>query len=134
MSQENVEALRWLFAQVGNGENPEALYELLHPDIELVMQPGDLEAGRYVGHAAVRQFFRRWAGTWEYWHLHPERLIDVGDDRVVVGLYQSGRGRGSGVEVESHSGQVWTFRDGIVVRWESFDSLSEALEAVGLSE
>ena len=110
------------------------MYELLHPDIELVMQPGDLEAGRYVGHAAVRGFFRRWAGTWEYWHLHPERLIDVGDDRVVVGLYQSGRGRGSGVEVESHSGQVWTFRDGIVVRWESFDSLSEALEAVGLSE
>ena len=134
MSQENVEALRRLFALVGEGGNPEALYELLDPSIEFTMPPENVDGGRYVGHAGVRRYFRRWAGTWESWHFHPESLIDVGDDRVVVALYERGRGKGSGVEVENRIGQVWTFRDGLVVRWENYRTLSEALEAAELSE
>jgi ketosteroid isomerase-like protein len=63
-----------------------------------------------------------------------ERLIDVGDGRVVVGLYQRCRGRGSGVEVENHPGQVWTFRSGLAVRWETYSTFAEALEAAGLPE
>jgi ketosteroid isomerase-like protein len=135
MSRENVEALRRLYALVGEGgENPEALYELLDPSVEFVTVSDDLEAGRYVGHAGVREYFRKWAGTWESWHFHPERLIDAGDGRVVVGLYQRVRGKGSGVEVENRPAQVWTFRDGLVVRWENFATLADALEAVDLSE
>ena len=132
MSQQNVEALRRLFALVGDGDNPEALYELLDPDVEFVVAESDLEAGHYVGHAGVRRYFRTWAGTWESWHFHPERLIDAGDGRVVVDLYQWARGRGSGAEAEGRLGQVWTFRDGVVVRWENFNTPAEALEAVGL--
>jgi ketosteroid isomerase-like protein len=134
MSQENVETLRQLFALVGEGENPEALYELLDPNIELIISTSALDAGRYVGHAAVRRYFRGYVGTWESWHLHPESLIDAGDDRVVVGLYERGRGKGSGVEVDNRVGQVWTFRDGLVVRWETYSTLAQALEATGLSE
>ena len=134
MSQENVEALRRLFSLVGDGENPEALYELLHPDVEMVIPGGDLDAGCYVGHAGVRRYFRRWAGTLESWHFHPERMIEAGDDQVVVGVHQRARGKGSGVEVESRLGQVWTFRDGLAVRWENFATFAEALEAVGLRE
>jgi len=132
MSQENVEALRRLFDLVGDGGNPEALYELLDSDVEMTISSEDLEGGRYVGHAGVREFFRRWAGTWETWHLHPERIIDGGQGQVVVGLHERGLGKGSGVEVEKRTGQVWTFRDGLVVRWENFNSLADALEAVGL--
>jgi ketosteroid isomerase-like protein len=134
MSEENVEALRRLFALVGEGGNPEALYELLDPSVELIIPPSDIDAGRYAGHAGVRRYFRRWAGTWESWHFHPESLVDAGDDRVVVGLYQRARGKGSGVEVENRPGQVWTFRDGLVVRWENYSTLAEALAAAGLSE
>ena len=134
MSQENVETLRQLFALVGEGENPEALYELLDPNVEFIISTSALDAGRYVGHAGVRRYFRGWAGTWESWHLHPESLIDAGDDRVVVDLYERGRGKGSGVEVDNRLGQVWTFRDGLVVRWETYSTLAQALEAAGLSE
>ena len=134
MSQENVEALRRLFELVGDGDNPEALYELLDPEVEFVMPSDDLDAGRYVGHAAVRRYFRTWAGTWESWHFYPERLIDAGEGRVVADLYQRGRGKGSGVEVENRPGQVWTFQNGLVVRWENFSTFAEALEAVGLQE
>jgi ketosteroid isomerase-like protein len=31
-------------------------------------------------------------------------------------------------------GQLWTFRDGKVVRYEAFDSWKQALEAAGLRE
>ncbi|MDX6588335.1 MAG: hypothetical protein QOI31_2808 [Solirubrobacterales bacterium] len=134
MSQENVETLRQLFALVGEGENPEALYELLDPSVEFIVAPSDIDAGCYIGHAGVRRYFRRWAGTWESWHFHLESLTDAGDDRIVVGLYQRARGKGSGVDVDARLGQVWTFRDGLVVRWENFSTLADALEAAGLSE
>jgi ketosteroid isomerase-like protein len=130
-AEANVDALRRLFDLVGDGENPEALYELLDPDVEFVIPALDLEAGEYRGHEAVRSYFRRWAGTWESWHFHPERLEALDDERVVVGLLQRARGKGSGVEIESRPGQVWTFRDGRVVRWENFASYEEALESAG---
>jgi ketosteroid isomerase-like protein len=132
MSQENVEALRSMFALVGDGDNREAIYELLDPDVELVIPADDLDAGHYFGHVGVRGYLLAWAGTWDVWHFHAERLIDVGDGRVVVDLSQTVRGRGSGVEVRASLGQVFTFRDGLVVRWDNFGTFAEALEAVGL--
>jgi ketosteroid isomerase-like protein len=128
MSAENVERIRRLFELVGDGENPEALYELLDPAVEMTVAATDLDAGTYVGHAGVRRYFRRWAGTWEGWHFEPVQLVDDGD-RVIVDLYQRGRGKGSGAEVENRPGQIWTFRDGLVVRWDNFTSFAEALDA-----
>jgi ketosteroid isomerase-like protein len=128
MSADNVERLRRMFELVGDGEHPEALYELLDPTIELTLPRDDPNAGTYVGHEAVRRLFRAWAGTWQDWHFEPLQLIENGD-RVIVDLYQRGRGKGSGVEVQNRPGQVWTFRDGLVVRWDNYPSFAEAVEA-----
>jgi ketosteroid isomerase-like protein len=48
-------------------------------------------------------------------------------------MYQRGRGKGSGVEVEERHGQIWTFREGKVIRHATYPNLDEALEAAGLS-
>jgi ketosteroid isomerase-like protein len=128
VSAENVERLRRLFELVGEGENPEALYELLDPAVEMTLFGDELNAGVHIGHEGVRNFFRDWAGTWETWHFEPTQLIDEGE-RVIVDLYQRGRGRGSGVEVENRIGQLWTFRDGLVVRWDNYPSFAAAVEA-----
>ena len=90
---ENVEALRRLFELVGGGENPEALYELLDPDIDFVVTEQDLNAGTYRGHEGVRRYFRSWAGTWSEWHFGPQQLYAVGEDQVAVDLHQRARGR-----------------------------------------
>ena len=53
---------------------------------------------------------------------------------MVVTVRCSGRGRGSGVEVDNRTFDVYTLRDGKCVRKLEFKVRSEALEAAGLRE
>ena len=81
----------------------------------------------------VREFFRRWVGPFDDWSYEFGNVIDAGDS-VVVRVHQWGRGKGSGVTVESEFWQVWTIRNGKVVRWRAYATEAGALEAVGLRE
>ena len=62
-----------------------------------------------------------------------EECIASGDD-VVLAVRIFGRGKASGADVDTLTGQVLTLRDGKVVRWRVFDNKAAALEAAGLSE
>ena len=57
-----------------------------------------------------------------------------GRDRVFVTVRFHGRGRASGVEVETRLYEVYMLRDGKVLRIDEYDDRAEALEAAGLSE
>ena len=59
-------------------------------------------------------------------------MIDFGV-RTLVTTRQSGHGSGSGVAVSQRVFQVFTYRDGLVIRQEDFADRSKALEAAGLS-
>ena len=63
----------------------------------------------------------------------PQDFIDAGD-HVVVEVHEQGKGKGSGVPFEQMHTQVWTVRDGKLVRWRLFADGAQALEAVGLGE
>ncbi len=65
--------------------------------------------------------------------MTPEEFIDAGN-RVVVRAYFRGRGRGSGLEVDTRFYELYTLRGGKIVRVDEFTGLEEALEAAGLSE
>jgi ketosteroid isomerase-like protein len=71
--------------------------------------------------------------VWEELEMTAEEFID-GGDRVVVSGYFRGRGRGSGVEVDTRFYEVYTLRDGKIVRLDEFTGRADALEAAGLSE
>jgi len=129
MSQENVERLR--AAAVRGREDPEAYFGLFDPDVE--WDDGIVDSGQHRGIDAVRQFFRSWWGTFEGIAFEFEEMIDAGDDVVTVTLWQ-GRGRASGAPVEVRVSQVWTFREGSVVRCRAFATREEALAAAGLAE
>ena len=62
-----------------------------------------------------------------------EEFIDAGD-RVLVTEHHRGRGRGSGIEVDTRLYSVYTVCDGKVVRMDQFTDRPEALEAAGLRE
>jgi ketosteroid isomerase-like protein len=130
MSQENVEVVRATFARLRRGES---VLDVLAPNVVWEVRSGP-EQGEYGGIEVVAEYYRRYFGTWEDFQVEIEEVRELPDDRVFVVARDSGRGRRSGVEVEMLVFQVWTLREGKVVRLQSFPSREQALEAVGLSE
>ena len=66
--------------------------------------------------------------------IEAERIIDLSGDRVLVLSRQTARGKQSGVPIEHEFGDVFTLRDGRVVRLESYWNRADAIRAAGLSE
>jgi ketosteroid isomerase-like protein len=124
MSQENVEIVRkFLVVDIDEA--------LTYADPGIVWNP--IEESWTQGHDAVRASLARWKGEWDDYELMPEEFVESGD-RVIVTVRLRGRGRGSGVEVDARFYDVYTLRDGKIVRMDQFTERSEALEAVGRSE
>jgi ketosteroid isomerase-like protein len=86
------------------------------------------------GRQRFRDYFDAVDEAFDDMRVEVEEITEVGEDRLVVVLRVSGRGKGSGVNVEQHNGQVWTFVDSKIARIDSYMNRTEALAAVGLSE
>ena len=75
-----------------------------------------------------------WGGSLK---LASERIFDVDDERVLVFVYSSGEGEGSGAAVEGRTATEFTIRDGVIVRIKLYKDRTEALEsrrAVGVGD
>jgi ketosteroid isomerase-like protein len=125
MSQKNVEIVRRFLVV---DEFDEAL---TYADPDIVWNP--VEESSAQGHDAVRASTARWKGEWDDYELISEDFAAVGD-RVVATVRFRARGRGSGIEVDGRLYDVFTVRDGKIVRMDQFTEQSEALEAIGLRE
>ena len=87
------------------------------------------------GIEAVGRRWRDFLTAWEHFGTTPEKFIDLEDDRVLVLVRFEGRGRASGASTTSFSGaQLFTLREGRVVRLVLYSNIGDALEAAGLSE
>jgi ketosteroid isomerase-like protein len=132
MSQGNVDLVRGGF-EAFNRRDREASEAVLHPDVEWdltgVDAPG-LETV-YRGHAGVREFWRTWFSELDNVRFEVDELIDAGD-RVLVAMRWVGRGHLSGAQPEQHVFNVYTLRDGLIVRIQSFVDRMRALTAAGL--
>jgi ketosteroid isomerase-like protein len=133
MSERNVEIVRRGFEALQRG-GIAAVLELLDPEFEAEVGP-DLspEPDRYRGHEGVRRWFAGFEGSLEDVRLEPEEFIDAGDS-VIVRARLSGRGSGSGIEVEQQAIQVWTVRDGRAVSVSAFADMGDARRAAGLDD
>jgi ketosteroid isomerase-like protein len=87
----------------------------------------------YVGRDAVIKASRHYWGTWDAYHVEAEELLDAGPSVVVI-LRERGRGKGSGAPFERQHPQLWTFRGDRIIRWESFQTRADALEATELQD
>lgn len=120
MSHENVEVVRrFLLVEVDEA--------LTFADPDIVWNPAEESAAR--GHDAVRASLVRWKGEWDDYELVPEEFEDMGD-RVVATVRLRGRGRGSGIQVDARFYDVFSLRDGKIVRMDQFTDRREAIEAV----
>ena len=74
---------------------------------------------------------------WEAWDeitLAYEALIDCGEECLVTADVVRGKGRASGINLEAHVANLWTFRQGKVSRCKLYQTTDEALQAAGVSE
>ena len=77
--------------------------------------------------------YARWNEAWEGTETTIEEVIGHGD-RVFLAARFHARGRASGVEVGTRLYEVFTLRDGKVLRIDEYEHRADALEAAGLSE
>jgi ketosteroid isomerase-like protein len=133
MSQENVEVVRHMCEAFLAGDLAAAL-DVLHADVTWHGTIGGIEEGRTAhGHDEVIEEFVESLRDWERHSLEAEDYLDAGD-RVVVLWHEVGRGKRSGVEVETRTAVVYTVRGNQVVEVQGYMDRRQALEAVGRSE
>jgi uncharacterized protein len=134
MSQENVEIVR-RFYEAWSRREEETQTAAFAPEIEFrtagLASPVGLDAV-YFGHAGLRKFTHEFREPWEQLFADPERIIERGE-QVVVLVRLRGKGR-DGIEVERAFAHVWTMRGGRAVRIDGYADQQKALEAAGLSE
>ena len=86
----------------------------------------------YRGVAGLREWAANVDATWDGFHIEIAEHHDLGPDRSLVVLNTTGRARGSGVPLDLQTAQIWAWRDGVMVRNDSFTDVREAFAAAGL--
>ncbi|MGZ5357174.1 MAG: nuclear transport factor 2 family protein [Solirubrobacterales bacterium] len=133
MSQENVEILRRLIEQWATGDLTADFFD---PEIEysrIGAETPDME-GRWRGLDELSPAMLEYIRAFSDLRIEAERIIDLGGDRVLVLSRHTARGKHSGVPIEHEIGDLFTLRDGKIVRYNSYWNRAEALEAAGPSE
>ncbi|HET7743156.1 MAG TPA: nuclear transport factor 2 family protein [Gaiellaceae bacterium] len=112
-------------------DDMDAVLADMHPDIEWHQAQGLPHGGTYRGLDEVRRNIfdpldRDW---WEEFVVEPEELIEAGDQCVVLGRYR-GVAKGTGKRLDVPFVHVWTFRDGLAVRFRQFLDTAGWVEAL----
>jgi ketosteroid isomerase-like protein len=116
-----------------NGREVEAFAALTTPDFEWSPSMVAVEGETFVGRTGIDTYFERLDEAWEKFHIHQDRFRGSADLVVMLGRLE-GRGRSSGVPVDSSLGMVFDFRDGAISRIRGYLDHAEALTGAGLTE
>ena len=125
MPSANVALVRRAHEALNNGDM-DALIALCDSKFRLDMSDRVFNPAVYEGHEGIRRFHAEVRDVWESYVWEPEELIAVGSN-VVALLRSSGRGRGSGVEVERETAMVWSVQGGRATALRFFRDRDEAL-------
>lgn len=131
MSRENAEVTERVI-DAFNGRDVDAFIQQTTADFEWFPALGmAVEGGSFRGREGVEAYFETLHATWEEVRLVAERVCDLRESVLWLGRIE-GRGRGSGVRVDSPMGAVVDFRDGKAWRARSYLDHGQALKAAGL--
>ena len=133
MSEENVEIVRRSYEAFMEG-NAEAALAAYSPDTEWDDTRFRPEGKVHRGRDELTQVVRAWSGAWTDYSIKLERVLDAGDDRVVVIWEERGTGKGSGLQVSTQVAAVVALDRSRIAHSIIYSDPAEALEAAGLSE
>jgi ketosteroid isomerase-like protein len=133
MAEDNVQIVRRAYEAFNRGDFDRAV-EFLAPDVEWQTPPNLPDPGVWRGRdEVVTRMAELLEKIFDELQVQVEELIEA-DDRVVALVRYKGRGSSTGLTVEGSGldSQIWTLRDGKVVRVEMHGGTHAALEAAGL--
>lgn len=84
------------------------------------------DAAVFHGHDGFLRYLEGWLSAWEEFRMHPTRFIPAGD-KILVLVRQTGRGKGSKMEIEEDVAHLWTVRDEIAVGYRVYSDQLAAL-------
>jgi len=85
------------------------------------------------GREGLRQFWAEFSGVWDEVKIRIDKVYEA-EDAVAAECAWLTRGRASGVEGTMEFVLALWIRDGLFVRGQFYDELSDALDAVGLGD
>ena len=132
MSQKNLELVQAAFAAYYRGDEP-ALLDLVAVDVAIAQFPEQVDMHDYCGHEGFRQVLSDWIGSWDDWTIEILGARELGD-LVLVTARQRGRGKASGVPMDTEAIFLFTVRGGLIARWQMFSTEARALESAGLAQ
>ena len=129
MADANVATLRAGYDALNRGDVSEVM-ALIADDI--TWDPGELTPDRDVGASGPAGFealIRSWIDAFDDFHIEPLEVTERGHF-LIASVRQSGRGRGSGLDIAIEIAHVWTVANGRAVRLESYRNAEDARAAV----
>jgi ketosteroid isomerase-like protein len=134
MSEQNVEIVRRVY-ELFNRRDDAVFGELVADDAKFrFVEWGPFPKRTYEGREAAiaGEYWQDIFSAFPDFRMEPEAIVS-GGDYVVATIHNTGRGSGSGVEVEARTGVLIEIRDAKVVRLEVFETRAEALKAAGFT-
>ena len=121
------EKLEALYGEWARGDYTRS--DIFDPDVEMDAF-GMGEPLRASGREAVASTLGDWLSAWERpLVIELDDLVPRGN-RILALVRWRGKGKGSGVEMEAGGAHLWTFRDGLVVRFDVYRDREEARAAL----
>jgi ketosteroid isomerase-like protein len=131
MSQEDVTVVQSAYEAFRRGD-VQAIFALLHPEIELYQSKRVPWGGKYKGHEEAGHFFSKLTENIEP-RVEPDQYIDDEEGDVVAVGYTRGSVRATGREFEVPAVHVWTIREGKAVKFEAYIDALQMRVALGLA-
>jgi ketosteroid isomerase-like protein len=126
--QAGVKLVRDIIEALNRGD-VDGMLERMHADFEWRPLEGSPAGGVFRGHEQVRRYVEDWLATFDNLRLVLEEPSEVAD-RVVAVVHAHGRGRASGLQLDTRFCQVWTVRGGAVAGMEEYATREQALTEV----
>jgi ketosteroid isomerase-like protein len=116
---EPIEVVEAAMEAVGR-QDIDAVERLASDELEFRSTFAASEGRAFSGPTAVRDYFDAVGEAFDDVTITPEEVVRADGDRVFIHVRVRGRGHGSGIVVDHLYGQIYTVRDGLIVRIESF--------------
>jgi ketosteroid isomerase-like protein len=129
---DNLDLVRSIYAAWERGDY--AASDWADQDIEFVWVGGLEDVETWRGVAAMAEGWRAILEPLDNWHAVPDEFRDLDDERVLVLVRGSGRGKASGAPIQHDAATLFHVRDGKVIRITAYPERDRALADLDLEE